>query len=78
MNNNDGDDELERLRNHVQMITNTYNTGINKRNNQMKNQGYIGSKKHVDCIQLLSLNPRGFGPDNVEKVETMLESTKKP
>ena len=43
-NNNDGDDELERLRNYVQIITTTYNTGINKRNNQMHNQGYIDSK----------------------------------
>ena len=42
----------------------------------MKNQGYIDSKKHVDCVRFLSLNPRGFGPDNVEKVETVLESTK--
>ena len=43
----------------------------------MKNQGYIDSKKHKDCIRFLSLNPRGFGPDNEEKMEMMVEAAKK-
>jgi len=73
-NNNNGDDELDRMKNYVQSVANSYNTGINKRNNHMKNQGYVDVKNHTDCIRILSLNLRGFGPDNVKKVETMLQS----
>ena len=51
--------------------------GINKRNLTMKNQGYIDSEKHLDCIQFLLLNPRGFRLDNIEKIEMMLEATKR-
>ena len=43
----------------------------------MINQGCVDSQKHSDCIWFLSLNPRGFGPDNIEKVEMILEATKR-
>ena len=76
-NNNDGDNELERLRNYIQIVTNEYNNGINKRNNKMMNQGYVDSTKHEDCVRFLLVNPRGFGPDTVDKMETMIASTKK-
>ena len=43
-NNNDGDNELDRMRNYVQSVANSYSTGINKRNDHMKNQGYVDVK----------------------------------
>ena len=43
----------------------------------MQNQGYVDSKKHQDCIRLLSLNPHGFGLDNEEKIEMMVLAAQK-
>ena len=43
----------------------------------MKNQGYVDSKKHKDYIRFLFLNPRGFGPDNDNKIEMMVAVAKK-
>jgi len=76
-NNNDGDDQMERLRQQIGAMDNENIEGINKKNLTMKNQGYVDSKKYPDCIRFLSLNPRGFGPDNIEKIEMMLEATKR-
>ena len=40
----------------------------------MKNQSFIDSIKHEDCVQILIMNPRGFGPNHNEKVEMMIQS----
>ena len=72
LNFNDGEDELHNLRQQIGTIENLWQEGINRRNQSINNQGYIDSKKHQDCIRLLSLNLRGFGPDNKEKMERMI------
>ena len=48
-----------------------YNTEINKRNETLKNQGYINEKKQEDCVRILALNPRGCGPNNKEKINIL-------
>ena len=40
----------------------------------MKNQGFIDSIKHEDCVRILIMNPRGLGPNHNEKVEIMIQS----
>jgi len=41
------------------------------------NQEYVNNNKLVESTRFLSLNPRGFGPDNEEKMEMMVEAAKK-
>ena len=53
-------------------ITNFF---IPTNNNMMKNLGYVDPIKHDRNIRLLSLNPRGFGPDSIEKI-AMLQMSK--
>ena len=72
-NNNDGDDEISRLREQLGG-TMKYNTKINKTNIALKNQGYIDSKKHEDCVRILTINPRGIGPDNHEKINMLKQA----
>ena len=74
---NKGDDEIIWLRQQIESIKNIRLEGINKRNSELKNQGYVDSKKHKDCIRFLSLNPRGFWPDNNDKIEMMVAAAKK-
>jgi len=51
-----------------------YNVEINKRNRELKNQGYIDSKKHDDCVRILLLNSRGCGPDSTEKINMLKQA----
>ena len=76
-NQNEGDNEIEILRQEVGLINTLPANDINKRNNQIKHQGYIDSTKQQECIRILSLNPRGFGPENEEKLAMMIKSIKK-
>ena len=69
-NNEDGNDEIEILREQLGQ-TLQYNNEINRKNYDLKNQGYIDSKKDKDCVRILALNPRGFGPNTMEKVNMM-------
>ena len=46
-----------------------------KNNNAIKNLGHVDPIKHDKNIRLLSLNPRGFGPDAIEKI-AMLQMSK--
>jgi len=69
-NNNDGEGEIQVLQEQLGG-TIRYNTEINKRNKDIINQGYIDTKKHEDCVRMLALNSRGFGPDNKEKVNML-------
>ena len=69
-NNNKGKNKTEIL--HKQLGgTIRYNTQINKRNRDLKNQGFIDSQKYNDCMRILAVNPRGFGPDKEEKVNML-------
>jgi len=65
------------LRQQIGSVENIRLEGINKRNSNLKNQGYVDSKKHKDYIRFLSLNPWGFGPDNDEKMEMMVAAAQK-
>jgi len=69
-NNEDGNDEIEILREQLGQ-TLRYNNDINRKNDDLKNQGYIDSKKDKDSVRILALNPRGFGPNTMEKVNMM-------
>ena len=53
-------------------ITNFF---IPTNNNMTKNLGHVDPIKHDRNIRLLSLNPRGFGPDSIEKI-AMLQMSK--
>ena len=44
-------------------------------NSTIKNIGYVDPVKYNQNIRLLSLNPRGFGPDSTEKI-AMLKLSK--
>ena len=68
-NQNEGNQELNTLRQHAGTINTTSQNEINKRNKNLTCQGHIDNKKHKDCLIMLSFNPRGFGPDDEEKVE---------
>ena len=50
---------------------------INERNKNLMHQGRIDNKKHKDGLRSLLLNPRGFGPDDEEKVEMMTKAVKR-
>ena len=41
---------------------------MNQINQQIWNKGYIDINKYVGNIRLLSLNPRGFNPNNESKI----------
>ena len=73
----DGDEEIMRLRQQLESVESIRQVGINKRNGDMNNQGYVDTKKHPDCVRILSLNPRGFGLNNKEKMEMMLIAAQK-
>ena len=72
-NNNEGDDEALVLREQLGG-TIKYNTTINKRNIELKNQGFIDSKKHEDCVRILAINPRGLRPNNQEKTNMLKQA----
>ena len=42
----------------------------------IRNLGYVDPVKYDQNVRLLTLNPRGFGPDNQEKI-VMLKSSKR-
>ena len=44
------------------------NQGINRRNNNIINQGFVDSIKSEGNMRFLALNSRGFGPNNKEKI----------
>ena len=69
-NNDEGNDEEMIFREQLGE-TMKYNTTINKRIEGIKNQGFVDSKKHEDCIRMILLNPRGFGPNNNKKVNML-------
>ena len=48
-----------------------YLTDINKRNHDLKNQGYVESIKQENVVRILALNLRGFGPKNKEKINML-------
>jgi len=72
-NNNEGEDEALVIQEQLGE-TIIHNNNINKRNTELKNQGFINSKKHEDCIRILALNPRGFGPNNHEKINMLKQA----
>ena len=43
----------------------------------MKNEGWIDSQKHDINVRILSMNPRGFGPHQEEKVVMMIDYAKR-
>ena len=43
-------------------------------NTSIKHLGYVEPVKYKNNIRILSLNPRGFGPDNMEKIVMLKES----
>ena len=47
----------------------------NDDNEYIKQLGYVDPVKYAQNIRLLSVNPRGFGPDTIEKI-TMLKRSK--
>ena len=69
MNNNDG----ERDSNGRVEYEHRLNNRINIINNSLRNQGFIEEVKHRDSIRIMAVNPSGFWPDSVEKVEMMCQ-----
>ena len=72
-NNNKGEDEALAIREQLGE-TIIHNNNIKKRNTELKNQGFIDSKKHKDCVRILALNLRGFGPNNKEKINMIKQA----
>jgi len=70
----DGYNQYNILQEQVRSINTLPQIRINDINYDMKNQGFIDSIKHEDCVRILIMNPRGFGPNNNEKVEMMIQS----
>jgi len=67
-NNNEGSTECDILREQIE-INSLIGENLNQRNSAIKNQGYISNNKNKECIRLLSLNPRGYGPDAGKKLQ---------
>ena len=72
-NNDEGNDEEMIFREQLGG-TMKYNTTINKRIEGIKNQGFVDSKKYEDYVRMILLNPRGFGPNNNEKVNMLKQA----
>ena len=41
---------------------------------KIKHKGYIDAKKQEGVIRIFYTNPNGFGPDNFEKIQMLLQS----
>ena len=72
INQNEGNEQINILRQEIGVINTIPHSSVNINNPDIVHQGYIDTNKHQDCIRLLSLNLRGFGPDNNEKVAMMI------
>ena len=56
-------------------IPTEYFTSTNEQSqHQIKHRGYIDAKKQEGVIRLFCTNPNGFGPDNFEKIQMLLQS----
>jgi len=77
INQNEGNEQINILRQEIGVINTIPHSSVNINNPDIVHQGYIDTNKHQDCVRLLSLNPRGFGPDDDEKVAMMIQSVKK-
>ena len=65
------------LRQQVGMINTIPQNAIKQRNKKLINQGHVDNKKNDECVRVLTLNQRWFGPEDEEKVETMIKSVKR-
>ena len=65
-NMNEGFRSEERFR-----LNEIINRGENVRNVELKNKGHTNRPKSRDCMRVLSMNPRGIGPDSVEKIRML-------
>ena len=72
-----GNEVLLRSRQWLRLVECITNEGVNKRNDTIKNQRHIDTRKYEDCALLLLLNLRSFGPDDSEKVELMIVAMKR-
>ena len=76
-NQNEGNQQLSMLRQQVGTTNTIPQNEINKRTKNLMHQGCIDNKKHEDYLRTLSLNQRGFGLDDKEKVEMTMNSVKR-
>jgi len=71
--NNEEGEEIEQIRIQLSGMEYRYNR-INERNQDITNQGFIDSIKDAKNVRFLSLNTRGFGPSQMEKVNMMKQA----
>ena len=71
--NNDEGDEIEQIRIQLSGMDGR-NHRLNERNRDIINQGFIDSIKDERSVRFLSLNPRGFSPNNREKINMMKQA----
>ena len=76
-NQNEGNPQLSTLRQQLGTTNAIPKNEINERNKNLIHQGQLDDKKRKDCIRLLQLNTKGFGPDDEEKVEMMIKAVKR-
>ena len=76
-NNNDGDNNNNRQAEQIGDRNDIVQQIQQQENNELKNPGWIDREKHEDCMCILSMNPRGFGPSNEDKAEMMMQYAKK-
>jgi len=69
-NNNDGEyieDNNQQWTEYSNYITNRFNIY----NKNLNNQGYIDNVKSQNSIRFIVLNPQGFSPKSIEKINIM-------
>ena len=72
-NQNEGNQQLKTLRQQVGTMNAIQQNKIKKRGENLTHQIYTGNEKHKDCERMPTLNPRGIGPDDEEKVEMVMK-----